>query len=77
MKVFWTSAAEQDRTAIIDYVSRDNPFAAIRMDDLFAEAAGRLAEHPNLGKPGLISGTRELIPHESYRLVYEVRDDSL
>lgn len=77
MKVFWASAAEQDRADIIDYISQDNPLAAIQMDELFAEAAGRLAEHPNLGKTGLIPGTRELIPHESYRLVYEVQDNTV
>ena len=77
MKVFWASAAEKDRADIIDYISQDNPLAAIRMDELFAEAAGRLAERPHLGKTGLIPGTRELIPHESYRLVYEVQDNTV
>lgn len=77
MRVIWASAAEQDRADIIDYISQDNPLAAIRMDELFAETAGRLAKHPHLGKAGLISGTRELIPHESYRLVYEVQDNTV
>lgn len=77
MRVFWASAAEQDRADIIDYISEDNPLAAIRMDELFAAAAGRLADHPHLGKAGQISGTRELIPHESYRLVYEVQGDTV
>ncbi len=77
MTVFWASAAEQDRADIIDYISQDNPLAAIRMDEFFAEAAGRLAEYPQLGKTGLIPGTRELIPHESYRLVYEVQDNTV
>lgn len=30
-----------------------------------------------LGRPGKIPGTRELIPHENYRLVYEVQDDTV
>lgn len=77
MKVFWASAAEQDRADIIDYIGQDNPLAAIRMDELFTEAAGRLAEQPLLGKTGLIPGTRELIPHESYRLVYGVQDNTV
>lgn len=77
MKAIWATAAEQDRAAIFDYISQDNPLAAIRMDELFAEAAGRLTEHPHLGKSGLIAGTRELIPHESYRLVYEVQDNTV
>lgn len=72
---FWASAAEEDRAAILDYISHDNPLAAVRKDELFGQAASRLTEPPQLGKTGLIAGTRELIPHENYRLVYEVRDD--
>ena len=30
-----------------------------------------------MGRPGQIPGTRELIPHESYRLVYEVQADTV
>jgi toxin ParE1/3/4 len=77
MKVCWAAAAEQDRADIVDYISHDNPLAAIRMDELFVEAAARLAEYPHIGKTGLIPGTRELIPHESYRLVYEVQDSTV
>ena len=36
------------------------------------DAAARLADHPKMGAAGKIPGTRELIPHESYRLVYEI-----
>jgi len=77
MRVFWTSAAEQDRADIIDYISQENPLAAVRMDELFVETVARLAIHPLLGKPGQIPGTRESIPHESYRLVYEVNGETV
>ena len=73
MRVRWTLAAEQDRIDIIDYIALDNPVAAVRIDEVFSAAAARLAEHPLLGRPGQVAGTRELIPHESYRLVYEVQ----
>ncbi len=72
MRVIWTPEAEQDRADIWDFIAADNPHAAARMDELFSDAAARLAEHPKLGKQGNISGTRELIPHASYRLVYEI-----
>ena len=72
MRVIWTPEAQQDRADVWDYIAADNPRAAARMDELFSEAAARLAEHPKLGRPGKIPGTRELIPHESYRLVYEI-----
>ncbi|RRH86770.1 type II toxin-antitoxin system RelE/ParE family toxin [Variovorax beijingensis] len=77
MRVLWTLSAEQDRADIVDFIAQDNPLAAIRMDETFSAAVGRLAEHPLLGRAGQISGTRELIPHESYRLVYEVRADTI
>lgn len=72
MRVVWTPEALQDRTDIWDYIAGDNPHAAIRMDLRFSDAAARLASHPKLGKAGRVSGTRELLPHESYRLVYEI-----
>ncbi len=74
MKVRWTVAANRDRAGIIDYIAVDNPHAALRMDDLFSEAAERLARFPMLGRAGRLAGTRELIIHEHYRLVYEVAD---
>ena len=38
MKVRWTPEAEDDRAAVMDAIATDNPRAAIRMDELFAEA---------------------------------------
>jgi addiction module RelE/StbE family toxin len=73
--VFWTPEAQQDRADIWDYIASDNPIAAARMDALFSAAAARLLAHPQLGRTGTVPGTRELIPHESYRLVYEIDGD--
>lgn len=77
MKVIWTVEARQDRADVWDYIAAENPHAAARMDELFSDAAARLAKHPKLGRPGKIAGTRELIPHESYRLVYEIHADAV
>ncbi|MBO9355918.1 type II toxin-antitoxin system mRNA interferase toxin, RelE/StbE family [Bordetella petrii] len=71
MRVIWTPEALQDRRDIWDYIAQDSETAAARMDALFSQAASRLADYPQLGRPGVITGTRELIPHENYRLVYE------
>jgi toxin ParE1/3/4 len=77
VRVVWTLEAQQDRVDVWDYIAADNPRAAARMDALFSDAAARLAEHPMLGRPGKIPGTRELIPHESYRLVYEIDGETV
>lgn len=77
MRLIWTPEALQDRADIWDYIAIDNPQAAVRIDELFSDAANRLAEHPQLGRPGKIQGTRGLVLHESYRLVYEINGDTL
>ena len=77
MKVVWTPEAEQDRDDIWRHIAADNVRAAARLDELFNDAAARLADHPKLGRPGNIPGTRELIPHESYRLVYEIDGETV
>lgn len=47
------------------------------MDARFNAATDRLSKFPRLGKDGAVSGTRELLPHPSYRLVYQIRDDEI
>jgi toxin ParE1/3/4 len=73
MRVLWTLSAEQDRVDIIDFIAKDNPLAAVRMDELFAAAVERLANHPLLGRSGQIPGTRELTPHDNDRVIYDHR----
>ena len=77
MRVIWTPGAQQDRVDIWNHIAAHNPRAATLMDELFSAAAANLAAHPQLGKPGKIPGTRELIPHENYRLIYEIDDDAV
>jgi toxin ParE1/3/4 len=77
LRVLWTPEAEQDRIDVWDYIAADNPIAAVRMDELFSAAATRLVEHPKLGKAGKITGTRELVVHESYRFIYEIIEDTV
>lgn len=71
MKVRWTADAKQDRADIVDYIAIENPRAALKMDELFGEAADTLSEFPKLGRMGKIPGTRELIPHEGEAFSFE------
>lgn len=75
MELHWTPEAIQDRETIYDYIEADNAAAALALDELFAEQAGRLVDHPDLGPTGRVSGTRELVAHQNYILVYDVAGD--
>ena len=77
MKVLWADSAAQNRRDIADCIALDDLWAAIQIDALFERAIERLSEHPKLGRAGMLAGTRELIPHHSYRLIYEISDDQI
>lgn len=77
MQVVWSEPAEQDLDAIVEYIAKDNLQAALDMDNLLREAADSLILFPEKGKPGRIPGTRELIAHRHYTLVYVAVSDTI
>lgn len=72
MKLIWTVPASLDRKHIREHIARDDPAAAIGLDTQFSEKARRLVDYPGLGKPGRVPGTRELLAHKNYILIYDV-----
>ena len=77
MRVVWTSAAIRERKAIWQYIAAEDRQAANRLDKLFEAAVERLRDNPFSGPPGRVAGTRELFPHENYRLVYDVSETKI
>jgi addiction module RelE/StbE family toxin len=77
VKVRWTPGAEQDRTAIWDYLEARDPQTALRIDRLFSDAAAGLADFPLLGQGAGSVRHARTYPHRSYRLVYEVVDETV
>lgn len=77
MKLAWTRLALNDRQAIRSYIAQDNPIATLALDELFTEKASRLADHPGLGRPGRVSGTRELVVHQHDLMIYNLVNDQV
>jgi addiction module RelE/StbE family toxin len=71
MGLLWTADAVRDRDAIYDYVEARSPRAAISLDTLFSQKAADLSRHPAMGRPGRVPGTRELVAHRNYILIYD------
>jgi addiction module RelE/StbE family toxin len=73
MKVVIHESAARDLDEIIDWISRDNPGAAARVANRIKTKIERLADLglPNIGRPGLLEGTRELV-EAPYIIVYTV-----
>ncbi|MEA3410081.1 MAG: type II toxin-antitoxin system RelE/ParE family toxin [Pseudomonadota bacterium] len=70
----WSRPAILDRKEIRASIAQDNPAAALVLDELFSEKASRLTDHPGLGRPGRVAGTRELV-HHNYILIYDTAGD--
>lgn len=77
MRLIWTRPAAADRREIRAYIAQDNPAAALALDALFSRAADRLLAHPGLGRPGRAAGTRELVAHRNYLLIYDLNAEQV
>jgi toxin ParE1/3/4 len=59
-----------------EFIARDSPPAATRVVTAIISAVERLKPYPALGRPGRITGARELIvPDTPYIVPYRVRGD--
>ncbi|WP_313137863.1 type II toxin-antitoxin system RelE/ParE family toxin [Paracoccus jeotgali] len=66
----WTAPAIADLLAIIDYISDDNPDAALALMDEIQGKVAQLPAHPKRCRPGRVEGTRELVVRPNYIVVY-------
>lgn len=73
MRVRWTRLALLHLAEIHDHIAAENPAAARRVAQRIRKEAGILADHPGIGRPGRLSGTRELvIDRYPYVIAYRV-----
>lgn len=72
MEIFWTMLASQDRKRIREYIAEQNLMAAIELDERIGYSASSQARQPYKGRNGRVEGTRELVIHPHFVLVYEV-----
>lgn len=61
----------------MDHIAQDNPQAAIELDELFDQKAERLIERPELYRAGRKHGTREMVVHRHYILIYRVQKETV
>ena len=61
MKLRWTRPALSDLVEAQNYITRENPIAAPQVAQRVWDAALQLLTHPDLGRPGHVTGTREWV----------------
>jgi toxin ParE1/3/4 len=78
MRVAWTQRALADLQSVREYVTEFNRVAAATLVERIVMASHRLVDHPHIGRPARVAGTRELIvPRTPYLLPYRVRGQTV
>lgn len=78
MIVVWAPRAVAHLRALRQYIAQHNPDAAADTASALLTAVDRLSQLPNLGRPGRLSDTRELVvPRTPYVIVYRMRPGRL
>jgi toxin ParE1/3/4 len=78
MKVIWSRRAIQHLAALRDFIALDSEQNAALVADRILTSVALLAKHPEMGRPGRIVGTRELvIPRTPFVIPYRVRNQQL
>lgn len=76
MKVVWLPRALRRLEQAKQYIEQDKPVAAIHTMRRIVECAERLAYFPEMGHPGRLPATRELVlPNTPFILVYRIQAD--
>ena len=76
MRVRWLRKALANLNAEADYIARDSPAAAGRIEEKITQSIDGLRQRPAMGRPGRVPGTRELvIPGTPYIVPYRVRNE--
>jgi addiction module RelE/StbE family toxin len=78
MNLLWHARALEDLAHIRDYIAADNPEAARPIAQRLHAAAQGLREMPEIGRPGRLPGTRELVVAGTpFIIPYRVRDGEI
>ena len=74
LEVVWLRVALLNLDEEAAYIAQDNPQAAQRVVARIVHAVELLREHPGLGRPGRVHGTREMpVANTRYLIPYRVR----
>ena len=74
MLVEWRPEAQAQLWQILNYIGDRNLEAASELYQAIEAATSALPQHPHLYRFGRVPGTREIVVHPNYLVVYRVTD---
>lgn len=77
LPIVWRASAQKNLAHIIRYIAERDPQAARNMRQRIEESVLPTADHPYLFRAGRVPGTREIVAHPNYIVVYRVALDAI
>jgi addiction module RelE/StbE family toxin len=78
MKVVWSPRAIRHLVVLREYIARDSETNAAMVAERILRAVDLLQTQPEMGRPGRIIGTRELVvPNAPWVIPYRIRNQRL
>lgn len=78
MKIVWSRRAVQHLVSLRAYIAKDSEQNAALVAKRILESVDLLQTQPEIGRPGRVLGTRELVvPNTPYIIPYRVRRERL
>ena len=78
MSIRWLPQAQRNRLEQLEYIAQDNPLAAINQDEEIERQINMLLAHPQMGRPGRVAGTRELVISSTpFVVIYRLQEQGI
>lgn len=77
LTIRWFEGARNDLARIIAYISEDNPSAARNLRDRIEQSVLPATDHPYMFRGGRVPGTREIVAHPNYIVIYRVSESEI
>jgi toxin ParE1/3/4 len=73
MSVRWLKVALLNLGEIADYIAEDSPVRSVTFVREIRQKTNLLMDFPSVGRAGRVVGTRELVVHKDYIVVYRMK----
>jgi toxin ParE1/3/4 len=78
LRILWTTGASAQLEAAYDFVVEENVSAAEKQLDIIKRSVEQLANFPEMGRPGRVHDTRELVIQSTpYIVAYRLNGSSV
>lgn len=77
LPIIWSPGALLDLDRLTDYIDQDSHSAAFEMYERIQTSVEPISQHPYMFRTGRLPGTREIVAHPNYIVVYRVLIDRI